>query len=231
MDLLVVVPIVVLGGLLVGGLALVRRSSAAAAARDQALRDWASRNGFRCEVRPEYPIRLRVTGQDEVSFVLESRDDTRGSNDVRTEWRSGELRAEQLELIVIGKEIHDFFHSSLGQMVLRMAGSVSSKQGAAKERMLSRLQAMQEFTRLPSALGGGRYVALTRDPGRWDELLSREVVALLEAWPKTRTAFDAPAITLDQTGLTVELGQCVQEPERLHHLIRIGAALARAARA
>lgn len=230
MDPLVMVPVLVIGALLAGGLILVRKSAAAAAARDAGLRDWASRNAFRVEIRPEPPVRVRVSGQDEVSFVLEARNDGEGSHEVITEWRSGEFRAARIELIVVVKELHDFFQSKLGQMIVSMAGRVGDRKGAAKERMLGRLQAMTEFTKIPSVLGAGRYVALAREPARWSELLSREVEALLEAWPKTRQPFDAPAITLDDTGLTVELWSCEEEPEKLHHLIRIGAAVARAGR-
>lgn len=224
------IPLAVVGLVAVGGFVAVRKSAEAERARLEQLRDWAGRNGFRLDVRPAPIVRLRVTGEDEVPFVLEARHTTQGQNEILTEWVASSLSVPELELIVVGKELNDFFHSKLGQMLVSMAGSLTARQGPARTRALSRLAALSSFGQVPMQLGSGRFVALARVPEKWPELLSREVVALLESWPKTKQAFDAPTLTLDSAGLTVEVGQVLNTPEKLHHMIRIGAAMARGMR-
>ncbi|MCE7873475.1 hypothetical protein DYH09_24305, partial [bacterium CPR1] len=101
----------------------------------------------------------------------------------------------------------------------------------AQQRWLERIEALKSFQPMPASLGAGRFVALARQPERWPELLSREVVALLEAWPASKGPFELPTITLDQNGVEVEVAGKLLEEQKLHHLIRLGAAVVRAVQA
>jgi hypothetical protein len=103
MDLELIAPVAVFGLVLAGVFAGIKRHAAWQAERDQAMRDWAGRNNFRCEIRPAPDVRVRVAGNEEVDFVLEVRtpNEKRTGDKPGTEWASRDVTAEQLELIVV----------------------------------------------------------------------------------------------------------------------------------
>lgn len=234
MDVMALVPFGVLG-LMVGGVLFgLKRAAAARALRDQAVRDWAARNNFRCEVDPASDVRFRVSGEEEVPFVLEVRNpnEKRTGEKPGTEWVARDLTSEQLELILVSKPMVDFFHGPFGQLMLNLVGKAAPSHGFGSAIWLERLRAMRDFPTAPTTLMSGRFVAIAREPEKWAEVISREVERLLDAWPETpNNPFHSPMVVLDRLGLQVEVGLALEDPQKLHHLIRIGAAAARMTRA
>ncbi len=236
MELAIVIPVAILAGVAGLGVMAVRRSQARQQALRQAVSDWAARNNFHCQHNLSDELPLRISGrEDELEFVLECRT-PRQANDHRSPemvWTCRARAAESLELMVLDRKVYDFSQSKLGQMVTSMAAGAASgwPRAGAQQRWLERIQALKSFQPVPASLGAGRFVALARQPERWPELLSREVVALLEAWPESKRVFELPTVTLDQNGVEVEVAGMLLEEQKLHHLIRLGAAVVRAVQA
>lgn len=222
MDASILVPLGLLA-LVAGGVGLtIKQTLRAQAARQEALREWAGRNQFQLpSLAP-----LQVTGKEqEIPFVLEVR--ATGEDSRETVCTSAHVRANQLELVVLPKAVYDFSQGKLGKMLLGMAAS-HGPSSSAKLRWLERIQALQSFQPVPAA-EASRFVLLARDASRWSQGLSREVTSLLSSWASSKKIFDAPTLTLDETGAAAEVEGALHDPTRLHHLIRLCTALARLA--
>lgn len=222
MDASIIVPLGFLA-LVAGGVGLaIKQTLRARAAREEALREWAGRNQFQLpSLTP-----LQITGREqETPFVLEVR--ATGEDSRETVCTSPQVRAERLELMVLPRAVYDFSQGKLGKMLLGMAAR-HDPQASAKLRWLGRIEALQSFQPVPTA-EASRFVLLARDAGRWSQGLSREVTGLLGSWASSKKIFDAPTLTLDETGAVAEVESALSDPTRLHHLIRLCTALARLA--